>query len=243
MHHWDQWLTHFLGENLLDAERQLLAKILSHSYGKHTLLIGVPRQYSLLKASVMPYSWLITPLPSKTKQSNYIESNFDELPLQSGSVDLVVLPHTLEYVDNPRQVLAEACRVVKPEGCILICGFNPYSLWGLKKLFSQKKKTPWSNNFTPATTIKKWLKLADFEIINQQTTLFRPPFVNSEWYEKLRFLEQLSKVGCSAFGSVYMITAKAKVIPLTPIRLRWKQQLSGIRISTTITGRIIRSSK
>ena len=55
-----------------------------------------------------------------------------------GSIDLVILPHILECIDNPRQLLAEACRIIKPEGHIIICGFNPHSLWGLKKIMGKK---------------------------------------------------------------------------------------------------------
>ncbi|OGT45199.1 MAG: hypothetical protein A3E83_07970 [Gammaproteobacteria bacterium RIFCSPHIGHO2_12_FULL_41_20] len=242
IHHWDQWLEHFLGRNLLEAEQHLLKNSLPKYFGKHILLVGVPKQYSLLQSSVMPYQCLVTPLPTKIKYPHYIEGNFHELPIHSGSVDLVVLPHTLEYVDNPQHVLTEACRVVKPEGCILILGFNPYGLWGLRKVFSRKKITPWSNNFIQANTIKKWLLLSDFEMVNQLNCLYRFPIQNQKLYKKTQFLEGLGRV-CPFLGSVYMVVAKAKVIPLTPIRLRWQQQLSGIRISTTMTGRIVRNAK
>ena len=86
-----------------------------------------------------------------------------------------MLPHTLELVDNPRQLLAEACRIIKPEGLIVICGFNPYSPWGLRKVMNKHKTTPWNGNFISAAKVKSWLHLADFELEKHRGIIFRPP--------------------------------------------------------------------
>lgn len=228
---WDRWLEHFPGASVLATEQKFLPHVLAQYYGKHALLLGTPRQYSLLKASAVNHQFLLSPL----LESNHytirgIESEFSDLPVASGSIDLVILPHTLEFLDNPRQLLAEACRIVKPEGHIIICGFNPFSLWGLKKLFLRSKQIPWSGNFTSAVTIKKWLSYADFELVKHTNLLYRPPLNNQNIYKKLSFLEWLGNKMRIPFGGLYIVVAKAKVVPLTPIRLRWQQQVSGIRI-------------
>lgn len=230
---WDLWLTQFLGHSVLEAEKKFLLNCLSTYFGKQGLLLGVPHQNELLKASVTAHQIVLTPLISKTRQIKTIESEFDELPISSGRVDLVLLPHTLEYLDNPRQLLSEACRIVKPEGHIVILGFNPMSLWGIKKMFSKKNKgiVPWSSNFIRAGSIKEWLSLADFELVKQNTLLFRPPLKHQGLYRKLNFLEWVGRKCGGYFGGVYVLIAKAKVIPLTPIRMRWKQSLPGIRVT------------
>lgn len=238
LQHWNQWLgKEYLGGCLLEAERAQLSKLLFRHFGKHALLIGVPQQLDLLKATAIPCHTLVTPLIAHEKRTNYIiEGDWHDLPIATGSIDLVMLPHALEFVNNPRQLLAEACRVVKPEGLILICGFNPYSAWGLKKQFSKQKALPWSGNFTHANEIKKWLHLADFAMEKESTFLFRPPLTKASWFEKLHILESIGGKIAPALGGVYVLLARAKVIPLTPIKMRWKQQLSGVRISTTIQG-------
>ena len=48
-----------------------------------------------------------------------------QLPLASQSMDLVVMPHVLEFSKDPHQILREAERVLMPEGQIIIAGFNP----------------------------------------------------------------------------------------------------------------------
>lgn len=229
---WDHWFTQFLGHQVLEAEQNFLLQLLANYFGKHALLIGVPRQDGLLRTTVTARQTLLSPLLNKNHHIKSIESEFYELPIASGSVDLVMLPHTLEYLDNPRQLLSEACRIVKPEGHIIILGFNLFSLWGLKKSLAQKKSTPWSNNFIQAGTVKKWLQLADFELVKQNTFLFRPPLKRHGLYKKLHFLEWLGRKIHWPFGGAYGLVAKAKVIPLTPIRLSWQQQLSGVQIRT-----------
>lgn len=241
LQHWNHWLAHHaLGHRLLAAEKQQLSSMLTRHFGKHTLLLGVPNQADLLKATTIPYHSVLSPLAHKEKLEYYIEGDFQELPLLTGSIDLVMLPHTLEFVSNPRQLLAEACRVIKPEGLIMICGFNPQSLWGIKKLFKRSKSVPWSGNFIWPQLVKKWVQLADFEMEKQTSIMFRPPFNHAALYDKLGILESVGRNCFSSFGGVYILLARAKVIPLTPIRLKWKQQLSGLRISTTISGHIAR---
>ncbi len=228
---WDHWLGQFLGETLIKTEQDFLEKRFSKQHGNYTLLLGVPHQHSMLDALAMTKHVVLSPLINKNTKIIYIEGSYKELPITSGSVDFVVIPHTLEFLDNPTQLLNEACRVVKPEGNIVIFGFNPYSLWGVTKWWLGHKTIPWSGNFIPATKIKDWLMLADFELVRQDMLMFRPPSKRPSLMRKLTFIEWLGVKSNAFFGGVYVITAKAKVIPLTPIRLHWKQQISPLRVT------------
>lgn len=228
---WNNWLSHFLGQSVLETEKNFLSPLLMERYGKHALLIGVPKQISLLATSVMSCHVLLSPLFHKNKYIKSIESDFYNLPITPGSVDLVLLPHTFEFTDNPHQLLNEACRVVKPEGDIIIFGFKPISLWGLKKWAVKSQDVPWSGNFLRIATITHWLKLIDFELVKQQIIMFRPPIKNPSLYKRLKFLDWLGNRVPIPGGSIYVLIARAKTIPLTPIRLHWKQKLSPISVS------------
>jgi len=247
--HWDQWLAqHFLGTNLLHTEEKIITQLLGQKAGKQVLLLGVPHQQRLLKAisasqpDMTPHSAIVTPLVSHAHSFTTIDADFHELPILTGSIDLVILPHTLEFVEAPRQLLSEACRIIKPEGLIVVCGFNPYSFYGLKKIMSNHKSVPWSGNFIQKGVIKNWLQLSDFALEAQSAGLFRPPLAHARLHQHLRFLDPLGTICFPFLGGVYILLARAKVIPLTPIRLKWKQQLSNVRIST-ISGYIARQSK
>lgn len=232
---WNQWLSeHFLGNHLLKAEACCLSSLLQNHFGKHVVLLGVPHQADLFSATEVPCHTLICPWSNRSKKALHIEADFKELPIFSGSVDLVLMPHTLEFVDNSRQLLAEACRIVKPEGLIVMVGFNPYSWWGLNHHIF-KKKFHWEGNLLPAAKIKAWLKLADFELEQQKTILFTPPINQRRAFQQLSKAEKLINLLFPCLGNVYILIARAKVIPLTPIKLQWKQHLSGIRISPTIS--------
>jgi SAM-dependent methyltransferase len=234
---WDKWLEHFPGTKILEAEEKFLPHIVCQYYGNQALLIGTPQQKCLLKASSIVNQTLLSPLiNSKQQQSDFfaIESELYELPIASGSIDLVILPHTLEFMDHPRKLISEACRVIRPEGHIIICGFNPYSLWGLKRLISRSKHIPWSGHFTPANQVKKWLALADFELMKHKHLLYRPPVKHPSLFKKLHILEWIGSRCWPPFGSIYVLVAQAKEIPLTPIKMRWKQQISGFSLPPVI---------
>lgn len=239
---WNAWLAKQpLGQSLSSIEEKKFAHLLNNQFGKFAMLLGVPLQHAILNSLQNPCQYLMTSLSVDDKHKTFITVEPHELPLFSGSIDVVILPHVLEFVENPRQLLLEASRVVKPEGIIAISGFNPYSAWGLKKLLflqSSKRHAPWNGNFISSTLIKKWLRLADFQI-EKQANLFVLPCAHVTLATMTRF-ETLGNLFFPFLGGVYIVLARAKVIPVTPIRLKWKQQLSGIRISPPITRSLTR---
>src|SRR5207244_2234170 len=56
------------------------------------------------------------------------------------SLDLVVLPHSLELARDPHLTLREVERVLMPEGRVVILGFNPASLWALRQRLGRLKR-------------------------------------------------------------------------------------------------------
>jgi ubiquinone/menaquinone biosynthesis C-methylase UbiE len=87
----------------------------------------------------MPYRWLAdNRMPvegqSELEIPQVVTHDFGELPFATQSLDLVVLPHVLEFAAEPHQVLREVERVLIPEGQVIICGFNPSSLWGMRQV-------------------------------------------------------------------------------------------------------------
>lgn len=238
---WNEWLSQeFLGNNLLKTETSLLTSSLERHLGKQALVIGVPQQLNLLQYIKLPCHSLVTPLSLKKEHlMGFVEGDLHELPILTGSVELVVIPHTLEFIDNPQKLVSEACRVVKPEGLIVIFGFNPISMWGLRKILYKKNHSPWNANTIQAYKVKSWLRLADFQMEMHKSALFTPPLSKQNAHKKMQFMETVGKKFLPMFGGIYILIARAKVIPLTPIKLKWKQQLSSIRINT-ISGHIAR---
>jgi SAM-dependent methyltransferase len=92
----------------------------------------------------------------------------DSLPFRSDSIDAIFLPHTLELVEDPYAVLREAERVLCAEGCLMICGFNPFSGWGIRRAFAKFVGRP---VFPPQTQrmlserrLRDWVALLGFDV-------------------------------------------------------------------------------
>ena len=127
----DGWLQTPAGLYVRAWEQQCLDSLTVDIFGFNAVQIGLP-QLDALAASRMPSKWLLDArLPSRPPQESRLTlvSAFDELPFDSQSLDLVVLPHVLEFAAEPHQVLREVERVLIPEGRVIVCGFNPASLW------------------------------------------------------------------------------------------------------------------
>ncbi|MET0004908.1 MAG: class I SAM-dependent methyltransferase [Candidatus Thiodiazotropha sp.] len=152
-----------------------------------------------------------------------LQADSHHLPLASDSVDGVVLPHTLDFTADPHQVLREVERVLIPEGKVLLCGFNPWSQWGLWRLLRLRSATiPWCGHFFSGKRIQDWFSLLGFELEEVVYLHFRPPVSNSPIMHRLAFMERLGKRIYPLFGGVYVILAVKREVTMTPLRSKWR---------------------
>ncbi|HEX4308049.1 MAG TPA: methyltransferase domain-containing protein [Solirubrobacterales bacterium] len=54
-----------------------------------------------------------------------VEADLRELPFEDDSFDVVVSFETIEHVEEPEKALAELCRVLRPDGVLVISSPNP----------------------------------------------------------------------------------------------------------------------
>jgi len=134
---------------------------------------------------------------------------------------VVALLHVLEFSRQPHEILREAYRALIPEGRVVITGFNPWSLWGVRRL-ARRGAVPWSGRFLSVNRLKDWLALLGFELDEAQTLLFRPPLRRHGMMARLDFLERYGARWWSALGGAYVVVARKRVIPLIPIKPRWR---------------------
>jgi SAM-dependent methyltransferase len=92
----------------------------------------------------------------------------DSLPFRSDSIDAIFLPHTLELVEDPYAVLREAERVLCSEGCLMICGFNPFSGWGVRRAFAKyigrQEFPPQTQRMLSQRRLRDWVALLGFDV-------------------------------------------------------------------------------
>jgi len=101
----------------------------------------------------------------------------DCLGVANDSVDVVLLPHLLETHDDPHGVLREVDRVLRSDGHVVIVGFNPVSLWGLRHLLSRKQFPPGVRRLIPEHRLRDWLRLLNFSIDQSSFQHFQPPIM------------------------------------------------------------------
>lgn len=104
------------------------------------------------------------------------------------SVDVLLMPHTLECSGMPHIALAEACRVLKPEGKAVLTGFNPCSLWGMGRWFDGVR-LPEKKYCLPLDELKESVKTLGLDIIFGQFMVYAPPLNNRRALDLCRFME------------------------------------------------------
>jgi len=145
-----------------------------------------------------------------------------QLPFPAASIDLLALPHTLDFHADPRQVLREAERVLVPEGRLLITGFNPWSLWGMARAYRRRRGMPWCGQFLSLTRVKDWLALLGLEPAGGRIACYVPPVANAAWLERLQFMELAGNRWWPVGGAVYCLEAVKRVRGMRLITPKWK---------------------
>lgn len=210
------------GRYLLDWEQAHLAAAVSDIFGYHALQLGLP-EIDALRENRMPLRvrasdrLLADDLdggaiadPSRVAVIN----RYEELPFASHSIDLVVLPHVLEFAEEPHQVLREVDRVLVPEGHVVITGFNPASLWGVRQILTRvgmKPYLPREGQFIALPRLKDWLKLLSFEANRGRFGCYAPWVRGDAWLARWSFLERTGDRWWPVLGSVYLLTAIKRV--------------------------------
>jgi SAM-dependent methyltransferase len=217
------WFNSTAGQYLQLKEQVLYDQAVFDLFGFNALQMGAC-EMDLLRNSRIPHRYKSSEFPAPPLANDLCCAD-DFLPFASMSLDLLLLPHRLEFSERPHQTLREAERVMMPEGHLLISGFNPISSWGatagLKKLFSRKNRYPWHGKFIGLARMKDWLALLGFEIISVEMCCHVPPFEQIAWHRRLAFMDKASEHCCAVLGGVYFIVAKKRVVGMMPIKPKW----------------------
>jgi SAM-dependent methyltransferase len=221
----DSWYLSTLGKELADLEEKCLERMLRDTFGYYLLQVGGA---SCLAETVRM---------SRIRQRIYLPARIvheslgcqvvatpDRLPIAADSVDVVVLPHTLEFAHDARQVLREAERVLIAEGRLVVIGFNALSMWGAWRLVRRGRgRVPWCGRFLTPFRVCDWLSLLGFDIEMREMMMFRPPWRRA-LLQQLSFLDTLGPRLWPALGGVFAIRAVKRVPTLTPVRPRWRKR-------------------
>ena len=209
-------------------------------FGFNAMQIGLP-QINALAANRMPHKWVSnTDRPVAPDLQVAVTHDFSELPFASQSLDLVILPHVLEFAAEPHQVLREVERVLIPEGRLIVCGFNPASLWGLRQLAGEVAGAhflPPDGEFIRLSRLRDWLKLLNMEVNRGHFGCYAPPFATDKWLRRYAFMEKAGQRWWPYLGAVYIVQAVKRVKGMRLIGPVWTKNTAKIPNSVPATNK------
>ncbi len=234
------WLKTPPGRHLLAWEQAQLDQRVADIFGFHALQLGLP-ELDALRANRMPHRWMAlgsteSGKPTEVPADDHapalaspegaqptaimLQCDFDALPFDSQSLDLVVLPHALELSRDPHLALREVERVLRPEGRVVILGFNPGSLWGLRQRLGRMRQglgggkglfLPETNDVIGYWRLRDWLRLLSFEVEAGRFGCYGPPLKSQRWLTRFEWMESAGERWWPVLGAVYLVVAVKRV--------------------------------
>lgn len=239
------WLKTPPGQYLLAWEQSQFDQAVSNIFGYHALQLGFA-ELDALRANRIAHKWLVTTpsngFPASTtgaSESSSVQNSQSvvamaadavALPFAANSLDLLVLPHTLELSQDPHAALREAERVLVPEGRVVITGLNPTSLWAMRQRrahFYQRfggsaLYLPEAGEFIGYWRLRDWLRLLNFEVESGSFGCYRPAFETDKWLSRFEWMDKAGGRWWPIFGAVYFLAAVKRVRGMRLLEPAWK---------------------
>jgi SAM-dependent methyltransferase len=177
-------------------------------------------------------------------------TNAAALPFPEASLDLVVLPHTLELSADPHHVLREVERVLVPEGRVVVAGFNPNSFWGLRQsrarlmgrfgisaLGLSELYLPEAGEFIGPGRLRDWFSLLGLEVESHHFGCYRPAVHSDKWLQRYAWMDRAGPRWWPIFGSVYFFVAVKRVRGVRLLGPAWRPRRASGTAPVTIANR------
>lgn len=233
------------GRYVLDWEQQQLDSAVTDIFGYHAMQLGLP-EIDTLRENRMQLRFcaadhaLDPPEPDQRAGHHRVAiiNRYEELPFATHSIDLVVMPHILEFTEDPHQVLREVERVLVPEGHVVITGFNPVSLWGARQSLARIGASPYlprEGRFLSLPRVKDWLKLLSFDVERGRFGCYVPSVRSDRWIARWRFMEKAGDRWWPFLGAIYMLTAVKRVRGMRLVGAIWKRKEEVRRLAPATT--------
>ncbi len=227
-----QWFESPPGRYLLGWEQAAFDEAVADLFGYHAIQLGLPAVEGL-RANRMPHRWLgLEPGAEAGGRTPDVFIDTHTLPFDAASLDLVLLPHTLELSIDPHATLREVERVLVPEGRVVVCGLNPLSLWGLRqrrahlwrRLGVGELFLPEPGEFIGYRRLRDWLRLLNFEVEVGRFGCWRPSFTTQKWLDRFDWMDPLGERWWPILGAAYFIVAVKRVRGAKLMGASWRRR-------------------
>lgn len=241
---WASWLRSPAGQALLATERRWLEERLADQFGYNALQVG-PSEINALASNRMPCRARLSFFGEQhgvAESEQQVVCHPEALPVESESVDLIVLVHCLERVSNPHNLLREAERVLIPEGRLVVLGFNPFSLWALHQPLATRFFPPAENHWLSLGRLKDWCRVLGMTPDGGAAALYRPMLAKPSWWERLAWIESAGARWWPGLGAIYLLSAVKRREGMRMMKNNWRQKRAS-SASQVAVGSSVRLSK
>ncbi|UZJ45475.1 class I SAM-dependent methyltransferase [Marinimicrobium sp. C6131] len=224
------WLDTPLGRALLAAEQVALDGVLQDLFGYHLLQISVDPALDITGSSRITHRVTVALDNAGAAPLSSLIADPRQLPLASGSVDLVVLHHALDFSPTPHQLLREAQRVLIPRGYLVVVGFNPWSGFGLTRYFTRlfSRHALWRHQPLRLGRLLDWLQLLDLEPDSIQRGFYRLPVQHPGTLRRLQWCDRWGKTLHLPGGAFYQVVACKELGGAIPVKPSWERRPSSL---------------
>ncbi|HTC50865.1 MAG TPA: methyltransferase domain-containing protein [Steroidobacteraceae bacterium] len=215
-----------LGKSLLTAEAQLLGEALEDVFGWEFLQVGAWGEGRELLAGCRTRRKIVV-APGAFSSSADIIARPSALPVARDSVDAVLLPHTLEFASDPYAIVREVDRVLSGEGQLVVLGFQPLSLWGIRARSSPAGFPPGMRRILSVGRVREWLVLLGYEIVATRSYLHCTPWGKgaAEATDSADHSPLLRRTWFNPLpAGAWILKARKRIRALTPIRPRLREK-------------------
>ena len=207
-----EWLETQAGQALLEQECRQAQLVLDRVFGDQVVQIGQWGEPGALLAGARTQATLMFDHTPATGVDAL--GCAERLPILTDSVDAVLLPHSLERTADPHSVLREVHRVLRPDGRLIVFGFNPLSWWGIRHQVSLAGYPKGILRHISTHRLRDWLAL-----LSMRVDTLRPCYLSPPNNRLLRAFH-----GSGLLANAYVLVATKETIPLTIVRPRLRRR-------------------
>jgi hypothetical protein len=201
------WLLDTIGSRLIQEEQEELVDVMGTTIGNNFLQIGIWGHSTTFTKHLCADEFFL--VEQTAIEDVDLVAKFDRLPIQDQMIDVVLLPHTLEQTKVNKLILNSTTELLKDGGKLIVIGFNPSSLWGLRYYLSGKRFLFGMNQLISVKRYTTWLIDLGFGI--EKIHYFHAILPIVRRYDLPLKINIFNPFLCAC----YMIVANKKCIPMT----------------------------
>jgi SAM-dependent methyltransferase len=232
----ESWLETPAGQYVLNWEQQKHDLLVADIFGFNAVQLSLPT-HDFLRSNRMPLRFRCD--DGRYDGYSEVRSDLHYLPFAANSIDLVVMPHTLEFDANPHQVLREVERILVPEGQVIVTGFNPFSLWGARRKLSRRQALPpWRGAYLSVPRLKDWFSLLGFEMQAGAFGCYAPAVTQEKWLRRFQFMDAAGDRWWPIAGAVYIVQAIKRQHGMRLITPAWNDRKARAKALVTVAQKV-----